>query len=82
MNKPELKINIRHSLVTKRLQKWIPSTTIERSHIIGIGIKWDKEPDTTNNLEHAYKVWKKKVEKLKTTQKFKNKDQKEPEKYK
>ncbi|CAG8741489.1 37358_t:CDS:2 [Gigaspora margarita] len=30
------------------------------NHINGIGIKWDEEPDTTNNLEHACKVWKKK----------------------
>ncbi|KAF0458459.1 hypothetical protein F8M41_000974 [Gigaspora margarita] len=54
---------------------------MERDHINGIGIEQDEEPDTTNNLERAYEVWKEKVEKLKTSRKSKNKDSKEPEKY-
>ncbi|KAF0390611.1 hypothetical protein F8M41_010809 [Gigaspora margarita] len=47
----------------------------------GIGTKRDEEPDTANNLECACEIWKKKVEKLKTTQKSENEDPKEPEKY-
>ncbi|KAF0505205.1 hypothetical protein F8M41_019324 [Gigaspora margarita] len=41
--------------------------TIECSYINRIGTEQDEEPNTTNNLEHACEVWKKKVEKLKIT---------------
>ncbi|RIB21775.1 hypothetical protein C2G38_2175641 [Gigaspora rosea] len=65
----------------KTIEMALIDETIEHGHINGIGIKRDEETDTANNLEHACEIWKKKVDKLKTTRKSKNEGPKEPKKY-